>query len=743
MNELQIQIDGMTCSACSARIEKALLRMEGMRQAAVSLATSTAGVRWEGDGIRGEQIVDRIRTLGYGAAILARDKPPSHTDEAASYRRRFWITTALSLPLLVAMAAHVFGMPGSAVPGGLLNALLHPLMQLALGSVLLSYAGYPFYRGAYHALKQGFPNMDVLIALSTSIAYLYSQYQVFRSGSAHMLYFDSIAMVLVAVTLGKWLEAIAKGNALRSLESLSGLQPGTASVVRDGRAETVLSGELRPGDLAAVGPLDWVPADGAIEEGTVEVDESLLTGESAVTVRHPGERLYAGTRLVGGSARLRIERSGTLTRLAKMISLVEAAQLSKPQIARRVDRIAAYFVPGILLLAIVTFIVHMRTATTGEAVGIAMAVLLTACPCALGLATPISVLIASGMALKAGIVIKDAGLLETLSRADAFLFDKSGTLTYGRPAVSGIEGDWPPEQLLRLAASLESMSAHPFAQAIVREAGVRELRPAPVERFVERPGMGVAGTVEGMRVVVGSAAWLEAYGIRRFDPIIDPMIDPMTAGKGEAAGDSVVHIGINGRRAGLIRLHEQLREDAGRTVRALSAHGEVWMATGDRERAAARIGALAGIRRVRAGLLPEQKLNLLREVRAGKGRAGKRRVVMIGDGANDSAALAAADVGIAMASGHAAALETGDIVIVGGRLSQVAEVHALAGRTMRNIRQNLLLALVYNAAMIPLAAAGLLDPRLACIGMALSSLLVVGNAVRLRRTAFGRRTGRP
>ncbi|MDG0811259.1 heavy metal translocating P-type ATPase [Cohnella rhizosphaerae] len=453
--------------------------------------------------------------------------------------------------------------------------------------------------------------------------------------------------------------------------------------------------------------------------------------------------MYAGTRLVGGSARLRIERSGTLTRLAKMISLVEAAQLSKPQIARRVDRIAAYFVPGILLLAIVTFIVHMRTATTGEAVGIAMAVLLTACPCALGLATPISVLIASGMALKAGIVIKDAGLLETLSRADAFLFDKSGTLTYGRPAVSGIEGDWPPEQLLRLAASLESMSAHPFAQAIVREAGVRELRPAPVERFVERPGMGVAGTVEGMRVVVGSAAWLEAYGIRRFDPIIDPMIDPMTAGKGEAAGDSVVHIGINGRRAGLIRLHEQLREDAGRTVRALSAHGEVWMATGDRERAAARIGALAGIRRVRAGLLPEQKLNLLREVRAGKGRAGKRRVVMIGDGANDSAALAAADVGIAMASGHAAALETGDIVIVGGRLSQVAEVHALAGRTMRNIRQNLLLALVYNAAMIPLAAAGLLDPRLACIGMALSSLLVVGNAVRLRRTAFGRRTGRP
>lgn len=756
MNELQIQIDGMTCSACSARIEKALLRMDGMRQAAVSLATSTAGVSWEGDRIGGEQIVDRIRALGYGAAILARDKPPSHASEAASYKRRFWIATALALPLLIAMAAHLFGTPGMAAPGwlqtalfntpltALLNALLHPFMQLALGSVLLSYAGYPFYRGAYHALKQGVPNMDVLIALSTSIAYLYSQYQVFRSGSAHMLYFDSIAMVLVAVTLGKWLEAIAKGNALRSLAALSGLQPETASVVRDGRVETVLSGELRPGDLAALGPLEWVPADGLIEEGIVEVDESLLTGESAVTVRHPGERLFAGTRLVGGSARLRIEGSGTLTRLAKMISLVESAQLSKPQIARRVDRIAAYFVPGILLVALATFIVQMRAGTTEEAVGIAMAVLLTACPCALGLATPISVLIASGMALKAGIVIKDAGLLETLSRADAFIFDKSGTLTYGRPAVSGIEGDWPPEQLLRLAASLESMSAHPFAQAIVREAGVRDLQPFPVERFAERPGMGAAGTVEGMHVVVGSALWLQAHGIRQ--PV------PTTAGNGESAGDSVVHIGINGRRAGLIRLREQLREDAGRTVRALSAHGEVWMATGDRERAAARIGALAGIRRIRAGLLPEQKLSLLREVRAAKNgtvrsqtvksRAGNRRVVMIGDGANDSAALAAADVGIAMASGHAAALETGDIVIVGGRLSQVADVHALAGRTMRNIRQNLLLALVYNAAMIPLAAAGLLDPRLACVGMASSSLLVVGNAVRLRRAAFRHRAGR-
>ncbi|MDI4647375.1 heavy metal translocating P-type ATPase [Cohnella hashimotonis] len=725
MNELQIQIVGMTCSACSTRIEKALLRMEGMQQAAVSLATSTAGVRWEGHHIRGEQVLERIRNLGYGAAIVVRDTRPSHSDEAEFYRRRFWITTMLSLPLFLAMAAHLFskfGMPAPAL-------LMHPLLQLTLGSILLSYAGYPFFRGAFHALRQGMPNMDVLVALGTTVAYLYSQYQTFRSGSPHALYFDSIAMVLTAVTLGKWLEAIAKGNALRSLEALSEMRPQTASVVRDDGLEVVASGQLEAGDRVVVGPLERVPADGVIEEGTAEVDESLLTGESAVTVRNPGERLFAGTRLVGGSAMMRVERSGALTRLATMIALVETAQLSKPRIARRVDRIAAFFVPGILLLAVLTCIAYLRQGPADEAVGIAMAVLLTACPCALGLATPISLMIASGMALKEGIVIKDAGLLETLSHADAFIFDKSGTLTYGRPAVKGIEGDWPSDQLLQLAASIEQLSTHPYAQAVVREAGSRELQLFPVDRFIERPGFGVSGTVEGMQVVIGSVTWLHANNIRL--PVLTPNANLASA------LDPVVHVAINGRVAGLIRLQEEIREDAGKTVRALSVNGVVWMATGDREQVATRIGALTGIRHVRAGLLPEQKLDLLQEI-----RAGKRRVVMIGDGANDSAALAAADVGIALASGHAAALETGDIVIVGGRLSQVSEVYTLARRTMRNIRQNLFLALIYNAVMIPLAVSGMLDPRLACIGMASSSLLVVGNAVRLRSTVPGRRSRR-
>ncbi|CAI6034765.1 Copper-transporting P-type ATPase [Cohnella sp. JJ-181] len=323
-------------------------------------------------------------------------------------------------------------------------------------------------------------------------------------------------------------------------------------------------------------------------------------------------------------------------------------------------------------------------------------------------------------------------MLETLNRADTFVFDKSGTLTHGSPAVNGIEGDWPPDQLLRLAASLERASAHPYAQAIVREAGVRSLQLLHAERLDERPGRGIAGTVEGMQVVVGSASWLLSQGI------LPPANARIASADMRSSSDSVVHIAVNRRWAGLIRLQDRLREDAGTVVRTLSAYGEVWMATGDREQAASRIAAATGIRRVRAGLLPEHKLGLLQELR-GRGR----RVVMVGDGANDSAALAAADVGIALASGHAAALETGDIVIVGGRLSQVGEIYKLARRTMRNIRQNLLIALLYNAVMIPLAVAGLLDPRVACVGMASSSLLVVGNAARLRRAAAGRRRRRP
>ncbi|CAI6034759.1 heavy metal translocating P-type ATPase [Cohnella sp. JJ-181] len=394
MNEIQIQITGMTCSACSARIEKALLRMEGVRQAAVSLATSTAGVRWEGNGIGGEQILERIRKLGYGAAAYAQDAEPSTADEAGAYRRRFWITAALSLPLLVAMATHAGGPLGRLAPA----LLLHPVSQLTLGSILLSYAGYPFFRGAFHSLRQGTPNMDVLIALSTAVAYLYSQYQVFHSGSPHALYFDSIAMVLTAVTLGKWLEAIAKGNALRSLNSLRNLRPETARVVRDGGSVvSVASGALSAGDRVEVGPLEQVPADGTSEEGIADVDESLLTGESAVAVRRPGERLFAGTRIVGGRVLMRADGSGARTRLSAMIGLVETAQLSKPRIARRVDRIAAYFVPGIVLLAALTCIAYMRAGPADDAVGVAMAVLLTACPCALGLATPISVLIASAL----------------------------------------------------------------------------------------------------------------------------------------------------------------------------------------------------------------------------------------------------------------------------------------------------------------------------------------------------------
>lgn len=712
MNELQINITGMTCSACSARIEKALLRMEGVRQASVSLATSTAGVRWEG-GIPAEQVLERIRKLGYGASLAA--AAGRQTSEAEYYRRRFIWSAALSLPLLAAMAAHLSAPLAGYVP----SWWLHPYVQLALGSALLLAAGVPFYRGAWNALRQGAPNMDVLIASSTAVAYLYSQRLVFRGGAAHSLYFDSIAMVLTAVTLGKWLEALARGSALRSLQSLRELRPATARAIRDGRERVVPAGELAAGESFAVASGERVPADGMVTEGAAELDESPLTGESAIAVRGPGERLLAGALVVGGAAVVRAEGSGDRSRLSAMIALVEQAQQSKPRLARRVDAIAAYFVPAMLLLAALTFGLALRVVPFDEATGRAMAVLLTACPCALGLAAPISLVIASGLALKAGVVVKEAGLLETLGRADAFVFDKTGTLTEGRAEVADIRAaSLHPATLLRLAAALEAGSAHPYAQALVREAEVRGLRLPSVRRRRERSGMGVRGEAEGREIVVGSAAWLDSHGIL-------PDSSFGTAGP-------VLHVAVDGRWAGLIALRDRLRADALPTLRRLADFGELWMATGDREQAACGVAAAAGIRNVRAGLLPEQKLELLEAL-----RADGRRVVMIGDGANDTAALAAADVGVALASGHDAALEAGDIVVAGGRLSKVADIHALARRTLRNIRQNLLLALLYNAVMIPLAVSGRLDPRLACIGMASSSLLVVGNALRLRRAASG------
>ncbi|RUS46881.1 cation-translocating P-type ATPase [Cohnella sp. AR92] len=726
MKNLQLQITGMTCAACSSRIEKALLRVEGVKEATVSLATSSAVVQWENPDLNESQIVDRIHKLGYGAEPLRpRDGDPLQL-ETRQYRRRFIASAILSVPLLIAMLGHFSDAISRVTPPIFSN----PVYQMIAAAVLLLYSGYPFYLGAYHALKQGMPNMDVLIAMSTAVAFFYSQYQALQRLGAHSahghpaLYFDSIAMILVAVTLGKWMESIAKGNAARSLSSLRQLRSETVRAIRRNAIVTIPVGELAPGERFAVDAPEWIPTDGVIVSGSAEVDESLLTGEGLFVARKAGEKLYAGTRVASGSVVLRSDSNGEETRLSRMIAVVEKAQHAKPAIERRVDRVAAYFVPTILALAVLTFIGWTLHATAIQAMDRAMAVLLVACPCALGLATPISMLIGSSLALRNGIVVKEASTLETLSRANVFMFDKTGTLTRGQPELSDLTSvDIPQSKLLRLAASLEQASDHPFARAIVKEAMARRLLLASPRESKELPGRGIEGIVEGRRLLLGRASWLKERGVELPSSVQEE--------KGEEPA-SEQWLAVDGKWAGLLRFRDPIRDDALATVRDLEPYGEIWVASGDRENAARAIASRLGIPNVKAELLPEQKLELLQSLQ----RKG-RRVVMVGDGVNDTAALAAADVGISMAGGNEAAFQAGDVVIAGGRLSRVSDGYRLARLTMRNVKQNLLLAIVYNAVMIPLAVSGILDPRLACLSMASSSLLVVGNSLRLRRIRMG------
>ncbi|WP_168735747.1 heavy metal translocating P-type ATPase [Cohnella fermenti] len=726
MRHLQVHITGMTCAACSVRIEKSLGKLEGVKSASVSLATSRASVEWDGGEGSDELIAERIRKLGYGADLLRENDGKSPETETKAYRNRFVASTLLSLPLFAAMAGHFLGPAGVPIP----EFVYRPFVQMALASLLLLYAAYPFYLGAYHALKQRMPNMDVLIAMSTSVAFFYSQYRAFRPEEGHdhalhghpALYFDSIAMILVSVTLGKWLESIAKGNAAKSLSALRELRADTVRLVR-GRARSVIPiGELRPGERFEVVSSEWVPVDGTIVEGVAETEEAMLTGEAELVFKQPGERVYAGTRLISGRLIVESDQAGEQTKLSRMIAFVENAQHSKPRIERSVDRVAAVFVPAILALSAATFVGWLYAAGALTAIDHAMAVLLVACPCALGLATPISMLIGSSLALRSGIVVKEASKLEALSQANVFLFDKTGTLTRGQPAVADISAPVvSPMLLLRLAASLEQHSDHPLALSVVKEAQVRRLLSASASDVTEVPGRGIGGLVEGRRVLLGRAAWLEEQGVRL------PASPPPTSSAG-GHSDSVLHCAFDGSWMGSIRFRDPVREDALETLRALETDGELWMATGDRREAAEAIAASLAIPNVRAELHPEQKLELLRELR-GQGK----RVVMIGDGANDSPALAAADVGIALAGGNESALQAGDIVVVGNRLSRIRDGFRIARSTMRNVKQNLLLALLYNAVMIPLAVIGVLDPRIACVGMASSSLIVVGNSLRLSR----------
>ncbi|MBB6677899.1 heavy metal translocating P-type ATPase [Cohnella lubricantis] len=732
---LQLQIEGMTCAACSARIERAVSRMPGIQEVSVSLPLGQASVKLDNRLIGPEQIKRRIDELGYSAKEELEDVRTFNRGEIRTYRNRLLIAAILSFPLLWSMLGHFEFASGLPIP----PLFESPWFQLAVATILQLYVAYPFYYGAYQAIRQRSANMDVLVALGTSISYLYSHWLLFASlkegGFAHVhphqshLYFDTSAMILTSVLFGKLLESIAKGQALKEMGSLQSLQSSLIRIDGPEGEEWVAPDRLRQGDTAVVHPGELVSVDGRVIAGRTEVDESFLTGESRLVSKAVGDVVYTGSRNLGGVIRVKTGAAASGTRLAGMIKLVEDAQHAKPVIQRNVDRVAAIAIPVMIACAAMTYAVWLWMLGAGEAdvaLHNAMAVLLVSCPCALGLAAPISILIASSLSAKRGVLFKEGRSIERLYKVDCIVLDKTGTLTEGKPSLAAIDSPaYPDSYVLRLAAALERHSAHPVAQAIVTEANKRRLLIPQAEQVRETAGQGITGIVEGRVLALGSAAWLRSLGVRL------PAQGAEAGGASApnlAVSASALHLSADGQWIASLTWADRLRPGTAAAIRQLSAHGEVLMATGDDEAAAKRVAREAGIGRYYAKMLPEHKLAVVRRL-----QTEGRTVAMVGDGVNDAAALAAADVGLVMDSGTAAAIEAGDVILLKGELARAALSITISKRTMRNIKQNLGLSLAYNGVMIPLAAVGWLDPRVACLAMALSSVFVVGNSLRLTR----------
>lgn len=718
----RLAIGGMTCAACAGRLERVLRRLPGVLEASVNLASERAEVRHLAGAPDAAELVAAIREAGYRATLdgdrgLEAERAAA-AERAARRQEAVALLAAvlLTLPLVVPMLLTLLGV----------HAHLSPWLELALATPVQFWLGARFYRAAWAALRAGSGTMDQLVAIGTSAAWLYSAVLVLLEGEAARgrLYLEGAAVVITMVLLGKWLEGRAKASASAALRELMALAPERARVLRAGREVEVEVAELAVGDHLVIRPGERVPVDARIREGSSELDESLVTGESLPVRRGPGDPLIAGSLNGSGLLRCVAERVGQDTTLARITELVERAQAGKAPIQRLVDRVSAVFVPAVIAFAALTFAAWLVAGHGLEvALPAAVAVLVIACPCALGLATPAALVAGTGAAARAGILIRDIATLERAHALELVAFDKTGTLTRGRPTLVGIHPlAGSEEELLRLAAAAQQGSEHPLARAILEAASERGLALPPVETFEARPGLGLVARVEGRVVRIGRAELLEEAGIATA-----PLAERAEAAA--EAGRSLAWTAVDGRLAGLLLLADELRPEAAAAVAALHRRGlETALLSGDQRATARRIAARLGITRVEAPLRPAEKVAAIERLRA-EGRV----VAMVGDGINDAPALAAADVGIAMGSGTDAAIAAAGFTLLRPDPRLVAAALEIARATRRTIRQNLAWAFLYNLLGLPVAAAGLLSPALAGTAMALSSVSVVANALRLRR----------
>ncbi|MEO8193055.1 MAG: heavy metal translocating P-type ATPase [Gemmatimonadales bacterium] len=746
---IDLPVTGMTCAACAARIERSLSAADGVEEASVNLATERATVRFDPAVTGVDRIVEAIRRAGYdaiipppGGATVSGDDPATRArqEEYVRLRRKFQIAVLLAFPVLASAMSH------GSIP--VLNFRGVGWLEFALTTPVVFYCGAQFYRGAWAALRHRAADMNTLIALGTGAAYVYSvaalvvpsffasSPMMVMSGGGPMgptLYFEAAAVIIALILAGRMLEARAKGRTSEAIRRLIGLQAKTATIVRDGSEAEVAIDAVVPGDVLVVRPGALIPVDGTVLDGDSTIDESMLTGESLPVEKQPGDAVFGGTLNRTGSFRFEAKRVGRDTVLARIVEMVERAQGSKAPIARLADVVSGIFTPIVLCIAITTFAIWFVAAPPETRLSLALvnfvSVLIIACPCALGLATPTAIMVGTGVGAENGILVRNGESLETAHKLNTMVLDKTGTITRGQPAVTEIVALRGSEnEIIAVAAAAEAGSEHPIATAIARAAKDRGLVVARPTGFEALPGQGVNATVQGMRVVIGNEAVMREAGI----PL--DSVESQMARISERGGTAIA-VAIDGVLAGVIGVADEPRPESKAAIAAMHRMGlDVVMLTGDNQRTAEAIAKDVGVSRVIAGVLPADKAAEVKRLQDGGALVG-----MVGDGINDAPALAQADVGIALGSGTDVAIESSDITLLKGDLRRVVTTLLLSRATIGTVKQNLFWAFVYNVIGIPIAAGALypvtgwlLSPVIASAAMSLSSVSVLANSLRLR-----------
>jgi len=739
----------MTCSACSAAVEKSVRKLDGISNVTVSLMTNTMTVAYDED-IAEESVIEAVKRAGYGAQVHNKKgtaqsvtKVNPIEDELKEMKTRLIVSTVFLIPLLYIAMGYMVGLP---VPGWLVgpeNALSFAFLQMLL-SMPIAYVNRKYFSIGFKALWLRSPNMDSLIAIGASAAFLYGIYAIFRTGYglghnemhivhnfAHDLYFEVGATILTLITLGKFLETRSKGKTSEAISKLMDLAPKTALVVRNDMEMEVPIDEVIIGDIVVVKPGKSVPVDGTIVEGSSSVDQSALTGESIPVEKSAGDKVIAATINKTGYFRFRAEKVGDDTTLAKIIQLVEDANATKAPIAKLADKISGIFVPTVIAIAIVTFLVWISLGYSFEfALSLAITVLVISCPCALGLATPVAIMVGTGKGAQHGILVKSAEALETMHSINTVVLDKTGTITEGKPVVTDIitDGDISEEELILIGASIEKPSEHPLAEAIVEKAKEMNLTLKKVENFNSVSGMGIAALIDGKPYIAGNLKLMNEENIAMgdFQEISDRLANE---------GKTPLFFGTNEKVLGIIAVADVVKKNSKQAIELFKKMGiDVVMLTGDNKRTAEAIRRQLNIDRVVAEVLPQDKEREIREI-----QATGHKVAMIGDGINDAPALTRADVGVAIGAGTDIAIESADIVLIKNDLLDAVTAVQLSRATIKNIKQNLFWAFFYNVLGIPVAAGVVylalgwrLSPMFAAAAMSISSVFVVTNALRLK-----------